>query len=97
MNGSQANTVESLGQLTGLTHPVFPRRTRMAEKWIAAARERMAQRDTEGAFTRQAKAAGKTVAGYATQVLKPGSKASTTTKRRAVFARNVGKLARGKR
>jgi hypothetical protein len=45
-----------------------------------------------GAFTAQAKAAGESVAGYASQVLAPGSKASTTTKRRANLAQTLRKM-----
>jgi len=58
----------------------------MAKKWIAGAIKR------PGAFTKKAKAAGKSVSAYATQVLKKGSKASTRTKRQAVLARTLKKL-----
>ena len=47
----------------------------------------------KGKFTAQADKAGKSVAAEATSVLKPGSKASTTTKRRAVFAQNMRSIA----
>ena len=47
-----------------------------------------------GAFTAQAKGAGMSVAEYANKVLKKGSKASTTTKRRAVLAKTLRKLAK---
>jgi hypothetical protein len=47
-----------------------------------------------GAFTAKAKAAGKTVPQYATQVLKPGSTASTTTKRQAALAQTLGKMSK---
>lgn len=43
----------------------------------------------KGQFTAKAKAKGKSVQGYAAQVLKKGSKASTATKRQANFARNA--------
>jgi hypothetical protein len=63
----------------------------MAKKnWIAGAIKH------PGAFTRQAKAAGKSVAGYAAQVLKPGSRASATTKRRANLARTLRTIAHGR-
>jgi len=44
-----------------------------------------------GKFTAKANKAGKSVAGYANQVLKPGSKASKATKKQAVFAKNAQK------
>jgi hypothetical protein len=43
----------------------------------------------EGAFTAQAKKAGKSVPAFEAQVLKPGSKASATTKRRANLAKTL--------
>jgi len=49
-----------------------------------------------GAFTAKAKAAGKSTAGYATQVLKEGSKASTRTKKQAALAQTFAKLRAGK-
>lgn len=45
----------------------------------------------KGKFTAKAKANGESVQGYASKVLSPGSKASTTTKREANFARNAKK------
>ena len=60
-------------------------------RWISKAIRR------PGSFTRQAKKAGKSTAGFASQVLKKGSKASTTTKRRAVLARTLRKLARARK
>jgi hypothetical protein len=42
-----------------------------------------------GKFTEKANRAGKSVAGYANQVLKPGSGASKATKKQAVFAKNA--------
>ena len=42
-----------------------------------------------GKFTAKADKAGKSVAGYANKVLKPGSKASKATKKQAVFAKNA--------
>jgi len=49
-------------------------------KWIQKANLK------KGAFTKKAKAADKTVSQYASQVLKPGSKASAKTKKQAVLA-----------
>lgn len=49
-----------------------------------------------GAFTAQAKKAGMGVQAFATKVTKPGSKASTTTKRRANLAKTLSKLAKRK-
>ena len=43
----------------------------------------------KGEFTTKANAAGKSVQGYADEVLKPGSKASPSTKKQANFARNA--------
>jgi hypothetical protein len=48
----------------------------------------------EGAFTAKAKKAGKSVAGYAAQATKPGSKASTKTKRQANLAKTFRKMAK---
>lgn len=60
----------------------------MAEKknWIQGAIKR------PGAFTKKAKAAGKSVAGYAKSVLSEGSKASTRTKRQAALAQTLSKM-----
>jgi hypothetical protein len=61
----------------------------MAEKkknWIQGAIKR------PGAFTKKAKAAGKSVAGYAKSVHKEGSKASTRTKRQAALAQTLSKM-----
>jgi len=58
--------------------------------WIQGAIKR------PGAFTAKAKAAGKGVQSYATQVLKEGSKASTRTKRQAALAKTLSKLRSGK-
>jgi len=62
----------------------------MAEKWIQGAIKR------PGAFSAKAKAAGKSTAGFAKQVLKEGSQASTRTKRQAALAQTLGKLRAGK-
>lgn len=45
-----------------------------------------------GAFRAQAKRAGKSTAAYARTVLKKGSKASATTKRRARLAQTLARL-----
>lgn len=62
----------------------------MAKKWIQDAIK------NPGAFKKKAKAAGKTTAEYATQVLKKGSRASTTTRRQAALARTLSKMRKGK-
>jgi hypothetical protein len=49
-----------------------------------------------GAFTKKAKAAGKSVSAYATSVLKEGSKASTRTKRQAALAKTLSKMRKKK-
>lgn len=46
----------------------------------------------KGKFTAKAKRAGMSVQAYANKVLKKGSKASTTTKKQANFARNAKKF-----
>ena len=47
----------------------------------------------EGAFTKKAQAAGMGVQAYAAKVTKPGSKASTKTKRQANLAKRFKKMA----
>lgn len=54
--------------------------------WIKGAIKR------PGAFTKKAKAAGMSVAGYASKVLKEGSGASTRTKRQAALAKTLRKM-----
>jgi hypothetical protein len=49
----------------------------------------------KGKFTAKANAAGKSVQGYASQVLKPGSKASPSTKKQANFAKNAAGWKKG--
>jgi hypothetical protein len=49
-----------------------------------------------GAFTAKAQKAGKSTGAYASQVLKPSSKASTQTKRQANLAKTFAKLRAGK-
>ena len=58
--------------------------------WIKGAVKR------PGAFKAKAKKAGKSVAAYANQVLKKGSKASTRTKRQAALAKTLSKLRKKK-
>ena len=48
----------------------------------------------KGAFTAQAKNAGMSLSKFASHVLAKGSKASTKTKKRAVFARTARKHAK---
>ena len=63
----------------------------MAKKnWIQGAIKR------PGAFTKKAKAAGKSVSGYAKSVLADGSKASTRTKRQAALAQTLSKMRKKK-
>lgn len=57
------------------------------KKWIQKAKLK------KGAFTAQAKAAGMGVQTFAHKVLKSGSKASATTKRRARLAITFHKMA----
>jgi len=59
--------------------------------WIAPAIKR------PGAFTRKAKAAGESVPEYAEEVTRPGSKASTQTKRQANLAKTLRKLGKRKK
>lgn len=66
-------------------------------KWIQRANAQMEAKGTKGSFTRAAKRAGKSIAQEAASVLKKGSKASTTMKRRAVFAQNMRKIAARKK
>jgi hypothetical protein len=54
-----------------------------SKKWIQSAIKR------PGAFTAKAKRADESVSEYAEQVTKPGSKASTTTKRQANLAKTL--------
>lgn len=49
----------------------------------------------KGKFTAKAKASGMTVQQKAAQALKPGSKASASTKKQANFARNAAKWNKG--
>jgi hypothetical protein len=66
----------------------------MAKKkknWISGAIKR------PGALTNKAKGAGKSVSAYTTQVLKPGSKASTTTRKQAALAKTLAKLRKRKK
>ncbi len=58
----------------------------MAKNWIAGAVKH------PGAFTKKAKAAGESVQSYASEVTKPGSKASTQTKRQANLAKTFERM-----
>jgi hypothetical protein len=60
------------------------------QKWIQKANLK------EGAFTKQAKAAGMSVQAFANKVLKKGSNASPLTKRRARLAKTFNKMAQKK-
>lgn len=60
-------------------------------KWMQKAAARMKRKGTVGSFSRSAKKAGMSTSAYASKVLKPGSKASGLTKKRANFARNAAK------
>ncbi len=62
---------------------------RRGDKWLAGARASMERKGTVGSFTRSATRAGQSVQEHARSVLAKGSNASTTEKRRAVFAQNV--------
>lgn len=53
------------------------------KNWIAGAIKR------PGAFGKKARAAGMSTDAYAAQALKPGSKASTRTKRQAALAQTL--------
>lgn len=54
--------------------------------WISKAIKR------PGAFTKKAKGAGMSVSSFAAKVTKPGSKASSRTKRQANLAKTLKKL-----
>ena len=60
-----------------------------AKHWIAKMHLK------KGAFTAKANAHGKSVAGYAAEVLAPGSHASSTTKRQANLARTFSHMHHG--
>jgi post-segregation antitoxin (ccd killing protein) len=60
-------------------------------KWIQAIHMK------KGSLTKQAKDAGMSVSEFADQTLKKGSKASTTTKRRAILSKTRAKVRRKKR
>ena len=60
------------------------------KNWIAGAIK------NPGAFTAKANKAGKSVSAFAAQVTKPGSKATTQTKRQANLAKTLGKMSKKK-
>lgn len=62
----------------------------MAKKWIQKAIK------NPGAFTKKAESAGMSVSAYASKVTKPGSKASTQTKRQANLAKTLKGFKKGK-
>jgi hypothetical protein len=68
----------------------------MAKRWIQSAVKRMKKKGTVGSFSRAAKRAGMSTSAYANKVLKKGSKASPAMKKKANFAKNVGKSKRKK-
>lgn len=61
----------------------------MAKKWIQAATDKMKKKGTVGSFSAAEEKAGKSTSAYASQVLKPGSHASSKMKKKAQFAKNV--------
>jgi hypothetical protein len=63
------------------------------ENSFSDAAKKIEKKGTEGVFTAKAKKAGKSVQAYAKQVLAPGSKASTKTKRQAAFAKGAKTIA----
>tara|TARA_R100000152_G_C6698913_1_gene128855 strand:+ start:419 stop:682 length:264 start_codon:yes stop_codon:yes gene_type:complete len=75
----------------------------MVDKWIQEADKEMEKRGTEGAFTREARKNKMSVQAYARKVIrdtkqkeKKGKKLTAAEKKlykRAIFARNMGKLA----
>ena len=66
----------------------------MAKKWIQKAKKRMEKKGTVGSFSKAAKRAGMSTSAFATKVLKKGSKYSAALKKKANFAKNVGKSKR---
>lgn len=63
----------------------------MADKhWIQDAVDKMKKKGTVGSFTSAANRAGKSVQGYASQVL-ASKNASPAMKKKAQFAKNVAK------
>ena len=62
------------------------------KKWIQSVKKSIKKKGTAGAFSKQAKRADMSTSAYATKVLKPGSKASATTKKRATLAKTFAKM-----
>lgn len=62
-------------------------RRKRGGKWI----QKAVPPSHRGLFTKEAKSHGEGVQEYASEVLAPGSKASTQTKRRAAFAKRAKK------
>lgn len=64
----------------------------MANKWIQKATQRMKAKGTTGSFSKQAKRAGMTTKQFANKVLSNKDDYSSTTVKRANFAKNVAGL-----
>ena len=67
----------------------------MAGKPLSKVAAGIKRRGTRGAFKAKAKRAGMSTAEYARKVTKPGSKASTRTKRQANLAKTFAKYRKG--
>lgn len=63
----------------------------MAKKWIQKAKAKMKSSGTIGSFSKAAKKVGESALSFANKVLTPKSKASSSMKKKAVFAKNVSK------
>jgi len=66
------------------------------KNFIQGVKKTMKKKGTTGAFAKQAKRAKMGTAAYAEKVLKPGSKATAKTKKRATLAKTFAKLRRKK-
>lgn len=64
----------------------------MANKWIQKATQRMKAKGTTGSFSKQAERAGMTTKQFANKVLSNKDDYSSTTVKRANFAKNVAGL-----
>jgi len=65
--------------------------------WIQEADKEMDKNDTKGAFTKQAENSGMSVQDFASKVKSNPSDFTETTRRRAQFALNMGKIAKSKK
>jgi hypothetical protein len=72
---------------------MFKTRFKVAKKWMQEAAKKMKAKGTEGSFTREAKAHGKSVGEFANEVLKEDSEYSTKMKRKAAFAKAAKSIA----